>query len=469
MRICVFQTSDIPSQADGYPDPGLYTDQHTFEHRVIRKDSVKQDIDLAAAEGFGLYMLFSWDWHGGQIQSTGIQITKYLEEVKLPFIGLPSRVLERCKPDLDGRLQLHLTGHNSGNPSSGENRDIIAAGDEYACVVVQLGNTPVALSPGICHQKQCLKRTLNPHLYDEICSLAEGAFDANDMHGCFWCTVLFRVTKITRPMLIGINPMSPIFLPQLSVEDCTIRESFPGGHRSLINSVIASSLIVHSHSVELLRKVGEEYDDVAPKYDAVTHGIYHDNVKKIATKYNYDGVVLDLACGTGLFARLRGEALAVTSGDHRNSTTKFMGVDLSPQMRTECLYHGWYERVLVGPIQRILTEWMDPVDHIVCIGALHYLDKNELSLVLSRAFHLARVSVTFTIDEIPESYIAAQRSRGREYMHGVNHVAEVAAYGVPVGWKLADHWKCLGWKSPTTGDDVYTNVFRFERLDEATL
>ncbi|KAH1500678.1 hypothetical protein LV164_006015 [Aspergillus fumigatus] len=67
-------------------------------------------------------------------------------------------------------------------------------------------------------------------------------------------------------------------------------------------------------------------------------------------------------------------------------------------------------------------------------------------------------SVTYTIDEIPESYIAPQRSWGREYMHGVNHVDEVAAYNVPVGWK-----------SSTTGYDVYTNLFRFERLDEASL
>ncbi|PKX94066.1 uncharacterized protein P174DRAFT_503862 [Aspergillus novofumigatus IBT 16806] len=199
------------------------------------------------------------------------------------------------------------------------------------------------------------------------------------------------------------------------------------------------------------------------------HTIYHDNVRKIATKYNYDGVLLDLACGTGLFARLKGEAQGVTSGDHRSSSTRFIGVDLSPQMGTECLHHGWYERVLVGPIQHVLTEWVDPVDHIVCIGALHYLDTIELSLDLSRAFQLARESVTFTIDEIPESYIAAQRSRGREYMHGVNHVDEVAAFGVLVGWKSADHWKCLGWKSPTTGDDVYTNIFLFECLDGATL
>ncbi|EAW22565.1 class I SAM-dependent methyltransferase [Aspergillus fischeri NRRL 181] len=470
MRICLFQTSDNPSRGDdGYPDPGLYTDQHTFEHRLISKDSIKQDIDLAAAEGFDVYMLISWEWHDDQIQSAGIQIAKYLEELRLPFIGLPSRILERCKPDLAGRSQLRLAALDSGNPSSDDNRHLVAAGDEYACVVVQLGNTPVALSPGIRHQKEILKRTSNPRLYDEIRSLAEGAFHATDMHGCSWCTVLFRVTNNSKPMLIGIDPMSRIFLPQLSVEDCAIRESFPGGHRLLINSVIASSLSVHSRSAELLRKVGDEYDGVAPKYDAVTHGIYHDNVKKIATKYNYDGVVLDLACGTGLFARLKGEAQGVTSGDHRIYTTRFIGVDLSPQMRAECLLHGWYERVLVGPIQHVLTEWVDPVDHIVCIGALHYLDRNEVSLVLSRAFQLARGSVTYTIDEIPESYIAAQRSRGREYMHGVNHVDEVAAYGVPVGWKLADHWKCLGWKSPTTGDDVYTNIFRFERLDEASL
>lgn len=467
MRVCLIQLSqgdvDITAPSDnGYPDPGLYTDQHTLENRVIRKDRIKQDIDRAATENFDLFMILS-GWH--EDRTLGIQTVAYLEDSKIPFIGLPSWIIERCeiqycpvgtKPCLQIE---NLVGVNASSPGM--------TGDEYACTVVELGHAPVALSPVLQSRMDCLRRASNPNLYDRICSLAEDAFHANDMHGCFWCTVLIRVTN-EKPVLVSINPMPPIFLRQLSTEDWAIRESFPGSHRSLINSLIASCFLSHCPSPEHFKTVGQEYDEVAPKYDTVTEGIYHDNVRKIATKYIYDGVVLDLACGTGLLARLKGEAQGLKSG-HSNNPTKFIGVDLSPQMKTECLRCGWYERVLVGPIQCVLTTFNEVVDHIVCIGALHYLDSNELSLVLSRAFQLARCSVTFTIDEIPESYIAAQRSRGREFMHGINHVDEVNAYGIPVGWELADHWRCLGWKSPTTGDDVYIQVFRFECLDETSV
>ncbi|KAJ5185406.1 hypothetical protein N7491_006727 [Penicillium cf. griseofulvum] len=464
MRVCLIQLSqgdvDItPPSDDEYPDPGLYTDKHTFKNRLVRKDRIKQDIDLTATENFDLFMIIS-GWH--EDRTLGIQTVAYLEESKIPFVGLPSRIIERCiiqycPAKTKTGLQIeNLVGVDESSPGM--------TGDEYACTVVELGHAPVALSPVRRSQVDCLRRSSNPNLYDRICSLAKDAFHANDMHGCFWCTVLIRVTN-EKPVLISINPMPQIFLRQISTEDWAIRESFPGSHRSLINSIIASCFLSRFPTPKHFETVGQEYDEVAPKYDAVTEGVYHDNVRKIATKYNYDGVVLDLACGTGLLARLKGEAQGLKPGDLKN-LTKFIGVDLSAQMRTECLRCGWYERVLVGPMQSVLTTFIEAADHIVCIGALHYLNSNELSLVLSRVFQLARCSVTFTIDEIPESYIAAQRARGREFMHGINHVDEVNAYGIPVGWELADHWRGLGWKSPTTGDDVYIHVFRFERLDE---
>ncbi|KAF3910647.1 hypothetical protein ABW21_db0205489 [Orbilia brochopaga] len=216
---------------------------------------------------------------------------------------------------------------------------------------------------------------------------------------------------------------------------------------------------------DITRAIGQEYDGVAANYDSHTAGIYHDGIREIITKYQFGGLVLDLACGTGLVARFNGEAQGLEAGDPKN-ISKFIGVDISASMRTECLQNGWYDKVIVGPIQRVLMAWVDPVDHIICIGALHYLNVDELYLALSRAFQLAKFSVTFTIDEIPESYNTAQTRAGRAHMSGYNHIEAVDAYGIPTGWTIADRWRRLGWNSPTTGDEVYTNVFIFERIQE---
>lgn len=131
-----------------------------------------------------------------------------------------------------------------------------------------------------------------------------------------------------------------------------------------------------------------------------------------------------------------------------------------------CLEHKVYEAVVLGPVQKILMVYQKPVDHIVCMGTLHFLSTYELSMVLSRSFQLARSSVTFSVDEIPPVYNDSLKAIGEQYMESLDHLAGVEAFGTPVGWKLVDRWRRFGWKSPTTGAEVYTSVFRFEREDQ---
>ncbi|RVD83496.1 uncharacterized protein DFL_007883 [Arthrobotrys flagrans] len=460
MRICILRAA--PGQGDDthYSDIGLFTDRHTFEQRFINKDTIKPDLNLAAAENFDLYFNFlHWAWHGSTHKAAAVLAAKYIEYLAIPVIGLPIRILERCDLDTFGRFMLENVDIDIGQLQE-EN---LMVGQEYSCTTIELDNTPIPLSPvpqidtGVLSKLASrISSPSNSSLFNTIQKLAEDAFYANDLHGSFWCTFHFRVTVDAKPVLAGINPMPKTIFPFTSApEACAVRESFPGSYRSLMQSLIASYFLKRNRNFEVFRKIGEEYDEVAPIYDDVTKGVYYDGVNTILKKYNFDGIVLDVACGTGLVARLHGNP---------HNLSRFIGMELSSQMRTECVRHGLYSTVLVGPMQRLLITYKDPVDHIICMGAFHFLDTNELSLVLSRAFQLARRSVTFTIDEIPNSYKKAQSTRGREYMAGFNHLDEVERYGTPVGWKLADRWRYLGWASPTTGDEVYSNVFRFEAL-----
>ncbi|KAK6359044.1 hypothetical protein TWF696_000215 [Orbilia brochopaga] len=463
LRICLLQAS--PHQ-DGalYSDVGCHTNQHTFEDRFIHKDSLHQDLNFAAAENFDLYInLLPWGWCRGLDIDATVLAVKHLKRLSIPLIGLPGRIVDKCTLDSSACLLLRDVAN------AGIKHDA-SLGDIYDCLVIVLENTPMALSPILRHSSTLLKRT-DRKLYDNLRTTAENAFYANDLHGCFWCTVSILCTNDSELTTVGIRPMPQIFLPArdrsrgYSIEDSAIHGSFPGGHRSLIHCLVASYFLKVRRSSDVSRVIGQEYDGVAANYDLTTAGVYHDGIREIVTKYQYGGIVLDLACGTGLVARLNGEAQGLGAGDPENFS-KFIGVDVSVSMRAECLRGGWYDDVIVGPIQRVLIAYVDPVDHIICIGALHYLDINELYLVLSRAFQLAKFSVTFTIDEIPESYNKALSRSGRAHMSGFNHLVAVDAYGIPVGWKLADRWRRLGWNSPTTGDEVYTNVFVFEHLQE---
>ncbi|KAK6354353.1 hypothetical protein TWF730_008761 [Orbilia blumenaviensis] len=456
MRVCLLRASVAGSKDVGYSDIEKYTDRHTIEQRFIGEDRIKRDLNFAAAESFDVYFnLLPWEWHNGPRKALAVLATKYIEDISIPVIGLPSRILERCASDARGRILLE-------NVAGAE--ATTAEWDEYACTVIELDNTPIPLSPVFCNTGTLLDPKVNPDLHSAIRKSAEDAFYTNNLHGSPWCTftILSRSEQEpTHPVqLLEVSLMPKAIFTQSAdatnptPEACAIRESFPGGYRSFIHSSISSYFLKRNRASDISRKIAGRYDLVAAHYDAGTTGHYQELLKKIVQTYNFDGLVLDIGCGTGLLARIHGNP---------QNLSRFIGMDVSLEMKTECLRHGQYECVFVGPMQRLLVAYADPADHIVCFGALHYLDVNELSMVLSRAFQLARLSVTFTIDEIPDSYKEAQSLRGSGYMAGSNHLSEIESYGTPVGWRKVDRSRNMGWVSPTTGVEVYTSIFRFER------
>src|SRR5688572_11854458 len=101
MRICLFQvaypTDYVLPGYDSLPDPGRFLKQHTFHHRPIDKNTARNQIDVAVAEGFDFYFNFMWGQPEDEV--AGVEATEYLESLDVPFIGLHSRILRKSNND----------------------------------------------------------------------------------------------------------------------------------------------------------------------------------------------------------------------------------------------------------------------------------------------------------------------------------------------------------------------------------
>ena len=186
--------------------------------------------------------------------------------------------------------------------------------------------------------------------------------------------------------------------------------------------------------------------------------------KSIAERYDFSGTLLELACGTGAFGRELHEH-QMKNGAGKLST--IVGNDISPGMVRNNPRPEVYKEVIIGPLQEVIMDTNEHFDHIACMSAFCFLDEVTLSAVLVRMFQVARSSVTFTVEEIPESYNPAMKQTYNVVSN--NHLQVVEGFGVPRGWRLAYRKRDDGWKSPTTGIQVAVTIFRFEALQPVTL
>ncbi|KAK6519401.1 hypothetical protein TWF281_003235 [Arthrobotrys megalospora] len=103
MKICCLHSSDEGIEAgdedpeDVWQDPGLFTDQHTFENKYIVKATAKAQIDEAIAEGYDFYLVFMWGTKDDAI--AGFEAIKYFESLNLPSAGV--RSFERARDKFD--------------------------------------------------------------------------------------------------------------------------------------------------------------------------------------------------------------------------------------------------------------------------------------------------------------------------------------------------------------------------------
>ena len=180
--------------------------------------------------------------------------------------------------------------------------------------------------------------------------------------------------------------------------------------------------------------------------------------------FDFSGTLLELASGTGAFGcELHDHQMKNEAG----KLSTIVGNDISPGMVRNNPRPEVYKEVIIGPLQEVIMDTNEHFDHIACMSAFCFLDEVTLSAVLVRMFQVARSSVTFTVEEIPESYNPAMKQTYNVISN--NHLQVVEGFGVPRGWRLAYRKRDDGWKSPTTGIQVAVTIFRFEALQPVTL
>ncbi|KAL8785587.1 MAG: hypothetical protein Q9195_008573 [Heterodermia aff. obscurata] len=492
MRICIFQSSGENGQTgstqpanDTYTDPSKFTEQHIFERRWITESSVEEQIGAALAEKFDMYWTLP---RGRQVnETTELKVANCLESLNIPFIGASSHALgklvpEEQNPDNDDKGLETASRHMWRFakpllifPQAGSGQDHMN-GNEYLVLVVAMGSTATSILPERPHTHSCAQEEAGERLdgklstaiahqtrfeiYPALQKAAVEAYEVAQMQGCPWCTVKIRVRSDGALGVVGIDPRPDLFSSKVQTwEDATIERGFPGGHGALVNCAIVTCQMRYGIRKKFDHAVEEVYASWSQRYDGAVETT--PGVALHMCKFDLRGSILDLGSGTGRFGKVLQASRESEASFSRDNS--LIGIDISPHMAEIGKRQGIYQDIRVGSIQEVLPT-MPLFDHIVSLSALYHLSPLEISFVLSSAFLKARKSITFGIDELSTTYNEAVRKFGPPYdaMEGQNNVEQMKSYAVPRGWSLVDETRLFGWKSPNTGVEIYTTVYRFE-------
>ncbi|KAL8659570.1 MAG: hypothetical protein Q9226_000351 [Calogaya cf. arnoldii] len=494
MRICILQSSRPDGQTNGTTskldtvlDPSRYTEQHVFEQHWISVDAIEEQIEAALAAKFDLYWTSAC---GQEVEKTAeLRIAKYLESLSIPFIGIPSHILEKM-----GKISYEQPSSALSSTPSQQNASLESYGpqtdrqdsENAGCPGRYLTSTPVkvsqrgtdpdsedndiysflviAMGPAVMSVPSATPQ-IDPELCASLQKAAVETYEATQLQGCSWYTVNIRAQPGREHIVLRIDLRPQVFSSAGQTwEDAAVEQSFPGGHRALVDSTIVTCQMRYGARRSFEHSLEEAYALWSQKYDqavAAISGMAQTTLH--VCKFALRGSILDLGCGTGLF----GKSLHKTrkSRDGSGKGGWLVGIDISPDMAAIGKQEGHYQEVRVGSIQKVLPT-MPMFDHIVSLTTLHHISTLELSFVLSAAFQKARRSITLAVDDIPEGYNEAVRKLGPPYdaMQGHNHLKAMKAYGIPRDWRLVDESRFFGWSSPNTGHDIFTTVFRFEHV-----
>ncbi|KAF3935456.1 hypothetical protein ABW20_dc0108087 [Dactylellina cionopaga] len=382
---------------------------------------------------------------------------------------------------------------DSYDPTGRYSDDIVTQeyidGQDYTVTVIEMSDACVALPP-IIHkmeqmsikeqpskfdlkgdQETCLhlvENESNIYLFERLQQVALEAFQASGCKGNnMGCDVVVRVRRDGEVFAIDVNPKAAAFITEKLLQGLPNLHSLPGGYPAAINIFIANQ-IIRDPGQSVFSKVAGTYNRIASKYDMEikTNTTMHNGMRKVVDEFNFSGTVFDIACGTGIFGRILAES--ADAGRDKEVSCLF-GSDISSGMIDICRETGLYDQLHIERMQTCLINHHNDgdIDHIVCFSAVHFLSVSEFAFVLVLCFVLAKKSITLTVDEIPDVYNKHLAERGEPFMHSTNHLANMEAFGEPLGWRLKSRHKQFSWTSGATGDKVFTNYFRFERTNES--
>lgn len=271
----------------------------------------------------------------------------------------------------------------------------------YCCMVLDMFEATIALAPAECDlfgvATEVLRREADAVLFEILQTKATETFKKMGLQGSSWSTIQLNVSKGYTVTVTGIS-LTPTICRSLDRgEDLIIAKSFPGGHEAFINCAITTQRLKLEETNIAEQRVGESYTEISSDYEMHVEATDLPKiVAEVVDRYDFSGSVLDLACGTGLFGR----TLHPSQQSRHQSLSVIDGIEISPGMARFAVGSGIYNHIHIGSMQRTVTR-MHPVDHVCIFGAIYFLLPEEMSLVVSRVFQLARKSVTLAVDEIP--------------------------------------------------------------------
>ncbi|KAB8349404.1 hypothetical protein FH972_023431 [Carpinus fangiana] len=278
-----------------------------------------------------------------------------------------------------------------------------------------------------------------------------------------------------------INSVADVKIQHSSFEMAVIQNTFPGGLDALKDTLLMVKRIhdAKSQGQQTYPEIGgaRTFYDKYTTYDQnVLASKQYDMMQGFAETYLYEGTVLDLACGTGLWGRALDEAQQsplITGARCCNIValkivflTKFvlttaLQLDISTEMiKGPSIVQTYLQPIVISTIQEfIILNWS--YDHITCWGALHFLDSIDFNAVMSRMFSIAKKSISFELDEVCEKYRDGfvQRFNCPCY----NNSELLDQFRIPAGWAKVKDDRLLLYKSPSIGVDVFARAVYFEK------
>ncbi|KAG5974523.1 hypothetical protein E4U56_004645 [Claviceps arundinis] len=400
-------------------------------------------------------------------------------------------------------------------------------GQDYSCVVVQLGPGCVALTPvayrgkkplaqkaqfitfegkfGQSTYMELLRKEDDATLFENIQQASIEAFAVRSYRkNITGCKVDLRVTPGGQVFVIDLNPQPAEFGPAGLYECIPITHCFPGGLGALIDVYIANYLLRHSESEQDVRRAGiaSTFDRWATYYDYYdafgAFEVEKKSLAKLVGQYDFSGTILDLGCEAGIFGQVLAQSQkymrCTSTASHPNGTDgtketkriyRLLGCDISSGMLDICREKGFYDSLDQTDMHSALMNLTTSIDHMVCFSARQHIEPEMFSFIMVLLFVRARTSITLSVEDIPSVY------KDFPYVHneqltkqfdkaikaGIkaglmtpnnNHTGAMEAFGVPegLGWQLVSKERAFCEVSPVTGDLLYTTWFRFERADD---
>lgn len=370
--------------------------------------------------------------------------------------------------ETDGPLKERSDFSESPAHSIRPPEDTRVSEQNFAVLVIRIGKRVTALAPirlsdpegATKEQKMSGYLIIDEPLRRRLEETAVRAFESHDAQNRHaWARIDIRSSDSSCDTLLISGITAPvIFTRRGSPIDETLllaREAFAGAELSLLDLLVSTK----RHRPDT-RTVAVAYDEMAPVFDSVitTQETYHDMYKHYIRNFSFSGTILDLACGTGMFARCLRDA-----GIKSYTIT---GVDISPASIALAQPHYTNPCVLADLWTQIMSTPPKSYDHITCFGAMHFFDAADFTALLARMLICAVCSVSFEVDDLSQEYLDRILAAEGPDWQNFNNLGALRDFGVPKGWKKVLERRVSLYKSPATGIEVECIQIRFERCGE---